>query len=62
MMVGVYELPWSILSTHLTGVVTVTEEEIISAMKLVSETVALVVTDSHWPNNDTEGYRERPYK
>ena len=37
--VSVYELPWTILSTHLAGVVTVTEEEIITAMKLVSEFV-----------------------
>ena len=35
--VSVYELPWTILSTHLAGVVTVTEEEIITAMKLVSQ-------------------------
>ena len=34
---SVYELPWSILSAHLTGVITVTEEETIAAMKLVSE-------------------------
>lgn len=34
---SIYKLPWSILSTHLTGVITVTEEEIIAAMKLVSE-------------------------
>ena len=35
---SVYELPWSILSTLSDGVITVSEEEIISAMKLVSET------------------------
>ena len=36
-----YELPWTILSTHLAGVVTVTEEEIIAAMKLVSKVFAV---------------------
>ena len=30
---SVCEFPWSILSTHLNGVITVTEEEIIAAMK-----------------------------
>lgn len=40
---SIYELPWSILSTHLTGVITVTEEEIIAAMKLVGETYACLL-------------------
>ena len=38
---NIYELPWTILSTHLAGVVTVTEEEIITAMKLVSDVQSL---------------------
>lgn len=40
---SIYELPWSILSTHLTGVITVTEEEIIAAMKLVGETYTFLL-------------------
>ena len=40
---SVYELPWPILSTHLTGVITVTEEEIITAMKLVSQLMNIIV-------------------
>lgn len=42
--IRIYDLTvWSILSTHLTDVVTVTEEEIIAAMKLVSS-VYIVLT------------------
>ena len=40
---SVYELPWPILSTHLTGVITVTEEEIIAAMKLVSRLICTTI-------------------
>ena len=31
------DLAWPVLQTHLTGVVTVSEEEIVAAMRLVSD-------------------------
>ena len=35
--VNVGDLTWPVLQTHLSGVVTVSEEEIVAAMKLVGE-------------------------
>ena len=37
--VSIYELPWPILKTHVCGVVTVSEEEIITTMKLVGHSL-----------------------